>query len=54
MERLFNIVRFSANQQTKMSDFLFESHTHEFEELLICSRGKIEHFIDFNAIDAML
>jgi len=47
MERLFNIVRFSANQQTKMSDFLFESHTHEFEELLICSRGKIEHYIDF-------
>lgn len=49
MERLFNITRFSASQGKKMSDFIFEPHTHEFEELVICSRGKIEHFIDFKS-----
>ncbi|WP_294079101.1 hypothetical protein [Proteiniphilum sp. UBA5384] len=30
-----------------MSDFTFEPHSHDFEELVICKTGMIEHLIDF-------
>lgn len=47
MEQLFDIIRFSEEKAKKMAKFTFEPHSHDFEELVICKTGIIEHFIDF-------
>lgn len=47
MEQLFSIIRFSEERSRRMSDFVFEPHSHDFEELVIYKTGAIEHLIDF-------
>lgn len=47
MEHLFGIIRFTRERARKMAMFTFEPHTHDFEELVICKTGVIEHLIDF-------
>ncbi|WP_085537736.1 helix-turn-helix domain-containing protein [Massilibacteroides vaginae] len=47
MEQLFTISKFSEEQSKRMSAFVFEPHSHDFEELVICKSGVIEHHIDF-------
>ena len=47
MEQLFTIIRFTEERSKRMSAFIFEPHSHDFEELVICKTGAIEHQIDF-------
>lgn len=47
MEQLFTIIPFTEEKAKRMSSFLFEPHSHDFEELVICKTGAIEHLIDF-------
>lgn len=47
MEQLFSVHKFTSDQAKKMSGFVFEPHSHDFEELVICSQGTLNHFIDF-------
>lgn len=47
MEQLFTIIPFTEEKAKRMSAFLFEPHSHDFEELVICKTGAIEHLIDF-------
>ncbi|MDD4516495.1 AraC family transcriptional regulator [Massilibacteroides sp.] len=47
MEQLFTILGFTEEKARRMATFAFEPHTHDFEELVICKTGRIEHLIDF-------
>ncbi len=47
MDQLFSVHKFTSTQAKKMSGFIFELHNHDFEELVICSKGELIHFIDF-------
>lgn len=47
MEQLFTMTRFTGEKSKRMSAFTFEPHNHDFEELVICKTGVIEHLIDF-------
>jgi hypothetical protein len=46
----FKIFKVTAKDAAEIASALNEPHVHEFEELLIGSEGKIEHFIDFKAV----
>ena len=48
MEQLFTIAKFTEEKSKRMASFVFEPHSHDFEELVICKTGAIEHLIDFN------
>ena len=48
MEQLFTITWFTGEKSKRMSAFMFEPHSHDFEELVICKTGMIEHLIDFD------
>lgn len=48
MEQLFTIVKFTEEKSKRMASFMFEPHSHDFEELVICKTGAIEHLVDFN------
>lgn len=47
MEQLFNIFRFTTADAKALEGKSIEPHVHDFEELIIGSKGKISHFIDF-------
>ncbi|MBO0341337.1 MAG: helix-turn-helix domain-containing protein [Allomuricauda sp.] len=47
MEQLFNIFRFTTEDAKALEGKSIEPHVHDFEELIIGSKGKISHFIDF-------
>lgn len=46
--KYIEIVQFDENWTKKMSQFIFEPHSHEEDELLIITDGEIEHLIDFS------
>jgi AraC-like DNA-binding protein len=46
----FKIFKVTAEDVVKIAESPDEPHVHDFEELLIGSEGRIEHFIDFNAL----
>lgn len=48
MEQLFKIFKVDEKEALKISESPDNPHKHEFEELIICVDGKLEHFIDFN------
>ncbi len=47
MEQLFTIFRFTTEDAKALEGKSIEPHIHDFEELIIGSKGKISHFIDF-------
>ena len=47
MENLFKIYQVDEKEVEKIHSSLNEAHQHDFEELIIGVKGKIEHFIDF-------
>lgn len=47
MEQLFNIFRFTTEDAIALEDKRIEAHVHDFEEMIIGTKGKISHFIDF-------
>ena len=47
MDQLFKIFKVDEAEATKISASPDEPHQHDFEELIICINGKLEHFIDF-------
>lgn len=48
MDQLFKIFKVDEKEALKISESPDEPHKHDFEELIICIEGKLEHFIDFN------
>lgn len=46
-EQYIEIVEFDENKLKRMSQFIFDPHNHDDEELLIITQGEMEHFIDF-------
>lgn len=50
MEQFFKIFKVTAEDAEKIASSPNDPHVHEFEELLIGSEGKIEHFIDFRVV----
>lgn len=51
MNQYFKIFKVTAEDAAEIASSPNEPHVHEFEELLIGSEGKIEHFIDFRAVN---
>jgi AraC family transcriptional regulator, transcriptional activator of pobA len=49
MDQLFNIFQLTEEEVKKISASSEEPHKHDYEELLICMEGKLDHFIDFKA-----
>lgn len=56
MNQLFKIFRINEAEATKIGASPDEPHRHEYEELIIGMKGKLEHFIDFKttSLDAPL
>lgn len=56
MDQLFKIFKVDEAEASKISASPDEPHQHDFEELIIGIRGKLEHFIDFKTtiLDAPL
>jgi len=50
MDQYFKILKVTAEDAADIASSPNEAHVHEFEELLVGSEGKIEHFIDFRAV----
>jgi len=47
MEKLFRIIEISEKLAADISSKEYEAHFHDFDELLIVSRGRLTHYIDF-------
>ncbi len=47
MEQLFDIFRIDAPKAVEMAASADAPGAHDFEELIIGIKGKLEHFIDF-------
>lgn len=47
--KYIEIVNFDENWSEKMSQFVFEPHSHDEDELLVVVSGEIEHLIDFSS-----
>lgn len=56
MNQLFKIFKVDEKEALKIASSPDDPHKHDFEELIICKEGKLEHFIDFNTtiLDAPL
>lgn len=54
MIEIFKIFRVTVQESKKIMESVNEPHAHNFEELIIGSKGQLEHFIDFKSklIDA--
>jgi len=50
MNPFFKIFKFTNRDAIKVASEPNELHIHDFEELLIGSAGKVEHFIDFQTL----
>lgn len=46
--KYIEIFHFDENKSERMSQFIFEPHSHEEEELLIVTGGEVEHLIDYS------
>lgn len=51
MDQYFKIFRVTEIEAAEIASAPNDPHVHEFEELLIGAEGKIEHFIDFKAVE---
>lgn len=51
MDQLFKIFRVDEAEATKIGASPDEPHQHDFEELIIASEGRLEHFIDFKTTE---
>lgn len=49
MNELFKIFRLQEDEAKNISASPDEPHQHDFEELIICIEGVLEHFIDFKS-----
>ena len=49
MNQLFNIFRIDAVSAKEIAATPDEPHIHDFEELIVGMKGKLEHFVDFKA-----
>ena len=47
MNQLFNILRIDAERAREIEDAPDEPHVHDFEELIVGLKGRLEHFVDF-------
>jgi len=47
MDQLFKIFSIDEAEAKRISSSPDEPHQHDFEELIVCIEGKLEHFIDF-------
>lgn len=47
MQQPFQIFEVAEEEARKLSAAPDEPHAHEFEELIVCREGMLEHFIDF-------
>jgi len=47
MNQLFNILRIDAERAREIEDAPDEPHVHDFEELIVGMKGRLEHFVDF-------
>lgn len=47
MNELFKIYQITAEEALRIQESKNEIHQHDFEELIIGVKGKLEHFIDF-------
>jgi len=56
MNQLFNIFRIDAVSAKEIAATPEEPHIHDFEELIVGMKGKLEHFVDFksNTVEAPL
>ncbi len=56
MNQLFNIFRIDAVSAKEIAATPDEPHIHDFEELIVGMKGKLEHFVDFksNTVEAPL
>ena len=56
MNQLFDIFRIDAVRAKEIAAAPDEAHIHDFEELIVGMKGKLEHFVDFksNTIQAPL
>jgi len=56
MNQLFNILRIDAERAREIEDAPDEPHVHDFEELIVGMKGRLEHFVDFksNTVEAPL
>lgn len=50
MESLFQIFKVDESEAEKIGQEPNEPHKHDYEELMIGTKGAIEHFIDFNSV----
>jgi len=49
MNQLFNISRIDAVRAKEIEEAPDEPHVHDFEELIVGIKGKLEHFVDFKS-----
>jgi len=49
MDQLFNISRIDAVRAKEIEEVPDEPHVHDFEELIVGIKGKLEHFVDFKS-----
>lgn len=49
MEKLFKIYKLEQSEINKILELPDNPHKHDFEELIIGVKGKLEHFIDYNS-----
>lgn len=54
MDQLFNIFKIDATRAIEIASMPDEPHIHDYEELIVGMKGKLEHFIDFrsNVVEA--
>lgn len=49
MDKIIKIFKLDLEQAQKIANLPNEPHSHDFEELLIGTKGLLEHFIDFHS-----
>lgn len=49
MDQLFSIFRIDSVRANEIASMPDEPHIHDFEELIVGIKGKLEHFIDFKS-----
>jgi len=49
MNQLFNISRIDAVRAKEIEEAPDEPHVHDFEELIVGMKGRLEHFVDFKS-----
>jgi len=50
MDQLFHIFKQTSDDVEKIRSLPNEPHQHDFEELILCDEGSLEHFIDFKTV----